>query len=449
MRMNLKRLLSTLVLFSLILPAFAQEVSKKQDLTLLPLSVYGPKLDRRVTSSVDSRIKEVFVNLGRFTVLGLSTRLDTIDTESFLDKIREMKRMNVTIPDDVKFGNVAFTEKDYNALVGSFIVVIPQITNFAVERDDGKYKAIVETSFTFLRGSDLSAIKVANISTSSTEDRESEAVSNAVGAIPMQLTFEIRKIPEFQLKTGVIDVKGADVMLELGRNLGITLGDEYVLQSKSTVAGFERVQETGLIIIKEVQEKYSVGQLIYGDPIIGDPLAELPRFGLDIEGYVQGGTRKLLSPLAGYLNNDSFLAVAGVKGVLSRGAFDLRPSVALEIPFEGFGVLGILFVPFNAWAGLDYMIYMGRLNLQFSGALGYSGLYDALDLFDLEDQFLTTHIGGKVEATAGLLLGRDWKIQGTAGFRAMVSFNELLAIWEPFFGSYASGYFGASIVMKY
>ena len=121
-----------------------------------------------------------------------------------------------------------------------------------------------------ISGDDLGAIHLAS-------QKVVRAIKEALDAIPMQLTFEVRKIPEFQLKTGIIEVRGSEIIIELGRDLGLKTGDEYVIVSSEILqAGRALSREQGLVVIKEVSDEVSVAKIIYARPRpqIGDQLQE-------------------------------------------------------------------------------------------------------------------------------------------------------------------------------
>ena len=77
---------------------------------------------------------------------------------------------------------------------------------------------------------------------------------------------------------------GRDIIFELGRNMGIVVGDEYTIVGYRNVAGFQAKDDRGLLVVKEVQDEFSVAHLIYssGKPQVGDQLQEVPRLGVEI-----------------------------------------------------------------------------------------------------------------------------------------------------------------------
>ncbi len=440
------------VLFALLcaLQLGAQQVSEKQDLTIFDISFYGPNIDRRVVEGVDARIRQVFVNLGRFNVIGLTYRLDSVNVEDFLAKIRAAKESNTYIPIRFQTGEALFTEAEYNKLINSFILVIPQINNFSVERRGNNFVASVETSFSVIDARTMSAIKEIVIETSGTNRSENEARREAVNAIAPRLQFEIRSIPQFRIRSGILEKTFGQVVFELGRNMGIQVGDEYVVQRKSTVAGFEDVEETGLLIVKDVQERFSRAVVIYGNPEIGDPIEELPRLGVDIVPYATLGFRSLLE--AGSLSGDQASTQVinlGLKGILTQGVFDVRPTVAFEYTQSDLGFLGFFFIPFNIWVGAEYTLYLNRITLNPGVSVGATGIFFIWD--DSSDPLTYSHFGAQARMNASLLLGRDFKLGGTLGARFMLGIfpGSVSTALNDFLGTYTMVDGGIEFTIKY
>ena len=102
-----------------------------------------------------------------------------------------------------------------------------------------------------------------------------EAISSLISSVYTAIKFE----PEFALASGVlaVDHENNTVTIELGKDIGINAGDEYILQKSISVAGKQSVKETGLLIISEVHDTFSVAKVIYADqPIVeGDSVKEL------------------------------------------------------------------------------------------------------------------------------------------------------------------------------
>lgn len=398
-----------LVVSLLLIAAFglsAQEISEKRDIAVFSLNYTDWQIPSGALGLVDQSIQNVFVGLGRFNIYGMTYRLQAGDIQSFIEKVKEYKQENVEIPEEVRLGEATFTEADFNKLVGSFIVVIPVMSYYDVQQDDnGDYQADIQTSFSFINIEEGTAMASFQIDTSGSGDSAKEAVKGAVDGIPMQLQFELRSVPAFQLKTGIIDRFGGDYIIEFGRNMGVRMGDEYaIVENRVLSSGRQISDETGLLVIKDVDNEVSTAQAIYSDgkPNIGDQLREIPRYGFDLTGYVQ----YLQSPDS----DEEIVAVAGLRTVGSRGFFSVRPVAGVEIPL---GDVFAIWFPVNTYIGAEANWRFGRFTLNPSAVVGAGFLVPITG--DEEFEYFSS-IGGTAQVEASYLFGRDLKIFANAGF---------------------------------
>jgi hypothetical protein len=427
----------------------AQEVSEKKDITVFRLSYYEWNIPNSVLGGIDEEIRGVFINIGRFNVIGMTQRLEPGDLNAFIERMKQYKEERVEIPEEVQMGRDFFTQADFDRLVGSFIVVVPSVANYLlVQEDDGDFNCKIKTSFTFLSVEEGTAFAQAFVETEGTEDNPDGAIREALDGIAPRLTFEIRKIPAFQLKTGVLEVRRSEVMIELGRDMGIKLGDEFLLVSARVLdSGKTYTTDYGLIVIKEVSDEVSVGQVIYANPKpeIGDQLKELPRFGIDAVPYVHYAV--------GLLQEEPGTGLIGSRFVFSRGFYGFRPFGGLEVPLRSNIALAI---PVNFYAGAEYNVYLGRLQVVPSAALGvgmaylwYLGIADVPE----EDRFAFTHLGGMLGVSANYLFGKSFRVTIDAGYLHWFSLipDRIFGVdigREIGFPSYDGVYIGLGLAIK-
>ncbi|HUX37244.1 MAG TPA: hypothetical protein VMV44_05015, partial [Rectinemataceae bacterium] len=110
--------------------ALAPTVSEKQDMAIFGLGTYGYPIPLEVLGRVDLDIQKVFVDLGRFNVIGYQQRLSSADLPAFEDAIKKTKEGTMVIPDKYQFGEALLTHAEWNRLVGSFIVAVPVVGGF-------------------------------------------------------------------------------------------------------------------------------------------------------------------------------------------------------------------------------------------------------------------------------------------------------------------------------
>ena len=429
-----KLLLLMVVALVLLWPAGAQEISERKEIAVFALNYYDWSIPQGALGLVDSQISDVFVNIGRFDVIGMTYRLDAGDVNAFIAEIRKYKQENVEIPQEVRLGEVTFTEADFNRLTGSFIVVIPVLAGYSNNQVDGdSWEAVLNTSFSFVNVETLKTFAFVNVETTGTGANPQEALRNAADYIAPRLEFEVRSIPEFTLKTGVVEVLPFDtILLQFGRNMGVQKGDEFALiRSRVLPTGHQLEEEQGLIKIKDVTEELSYGYVLYsqGRPMVGEQLKEVPRLGVDTSLYLQ-----TLSS-AGSLE----AVMLGLRGALSRGFFRYRPIIGFEVPF-GSSIGKLWGLPFNSYVGTELSWYFKRLAIRPMGALGIGGI---IPIWELEEEspedFILTHVGGLIDLQASYLLTRDLRVFGSLGMAYWLGVADNIALLDSLLGSSYGG----------
>jgi len=423
--------------------AMAQQVSQKKDIAVFRLSYYQWDIPDSVLGGIDEELRGVFVNIGRFNVLGMAQRLEPGDLNEFIDKIRQYKQDRAELPEEVQMGHDFFTQADFDRLVGSFIVVVPSVATYVLEvKDSGDFHVALKTSFSFVNVAEGMTFAQAFVQTEGTEKSPEGAARSALDGIAMQLTYEIRKIPEFQLTSGVLEVRGSEVILELGRHMGIMVGDEYVvLSSRVLESGKTLSSETGLLVIKEVSDEVSVGKILYAHPRPqeGDQLREVPLLGLEATPY--------LHVARGLLADRNYTLLAGVRGSWARGFYGLRPVFGLEVPFIANIALAL---PVNLFGGVEYMMYLGRLSIAPALTLGVGGAYLWYlgESVSEDKKFLFTYAGGQAGLSIGYLLNKKTRLSFDVGYLLWFSFVPDVFASDLFFPSYDGVFVGAGLTLK-
>jgi hypothetical protein len=281
------------------------------------------------------------------------------------------------------------------------------------------------------------------VETEGTAKSPDGAARSALDGIAMQLTYEIRKIPEFQLRTGVLEVHGRDVILELGRDMGIKVGDEYVLVSSRVLdSGRTLTTENGLLVIKEVSDEVSVGQVLYARPRPqeGDQLREVALHGVETTPYLHAAMGLLYDP-------GQITALIGLKGSVSRGFFGFRPIFGLEVPLIA-NILAAL--PLNLYVGGEYVLYLGRLTLMPSAALGVGGAF--LWYADVPDdqKFALTHVGGQAGLSLAYLFNKKMRLALDVGYLHWFSLVPTKYFFDAkfLFPDYDGLFVGAGLTIK-
>jgi hypothetical protein len=118
--------------------------------------------------------------------------------------------------------------------------------------------------------------------------------------------------------------------------------------------------------------------------------------------------------------------------VASRGFFTTRPVIGAEIPLSiATAVLAVFdIIPMNAYIGAELTnLYLGRLQIAPTLVLGVGGAYlgeNAKAIFNTDQDFFMTHVGGKAFMSVSVLVSRNTKITVDAGYAAWLGLAEAL-----------------------
>jgi len=410
-------------------------VSEKKDVAIFALGFYGFSIPVEALGNIDQSIQKVFVDLGRFNIIGVTQRLSSSGLSAFIDTIKKAKEANFVVPDKYQFGEAVLTEAEFNKLLGAFIVAVPVVSDFNSAYDDTKsqWETNLKADVTFIDVSTGSTIGVAEVKSSGNDqNNQQKSISSAVDGIPMQLQYEIRKIEAFQISTRVLVASGSEIKLQLGKNMGIQKGDEYSIVVSESVEGFKNQSEKGLVQIKDVGSEVSTGRVVYSSiPVTKDiQLQENPRLGVDAEGYF-------------HFAGDT--ALPGIRGVLSRGFYGFRPYFAAQIPVSQVssyfsGLFSV--IPVNVILGGEFNLYLGRLAITPYGGVGasYYHVITPINSGDTTDGL--SHIGGQAYVRASFLFTRELRVFAEAGVEYWASMN------PDWFDSYGGLGFGGGVSYK-
>ena len=320
--------------------------------------------------------------------------------------------------------------------MGAFIVAVPVVTNFNsfYNYKSFQYETQLKTNVTFIDVATGNTIGISEVETTGTnKDNQAASIASAIDSIPMQLQFEIRKIPAFQISTRILEVRGAEVKLQLGQDMGIQKGDEYAVIKQSTIMGVQDQREVGLIDIKDVGTGISTGQIIYSNIPLGPnvQLREIPRLGVDAEPYLH------------VITGAQSAVLPGVRMVVSRGFYGFRPYVGVQIPVAQIWNFGTIFaVPVSAILGGEFNMHLGRLTVTPYGGVGITYLYvsEAITGYNSQTSFLS-HVGFQGYVNLSYLITRDVSIYAEGGVDYWLKTT-------PYFDSYGGPGFGGGLSIK-
>ncbi len=292
---------------------FPLEVSEKKDIAIFGLTYYSYEIPEDMLGFTDSSINHIFINLKRFNVLGYGQyRIDSKDINDFVDRIKEIRSEKAKEAGfyDEKFGTVVIKGEDFDRIVNSFIVVIPSLSNYNVKILKSEVRkgwfvyivksyevsVVIDISFVNVKeGIREESIRIYGTGSDSDLDR---ARSSAVESAVSMLSYRIKQLDAFKIKSGVIQVRGDTVFFELGGDIGVEPGDEYEVLTKQEIGETGRIAQvpTGLVRVRKVYPDVSEAQIVMEQERIteGDQLFEIARLGL--EGSFYAGFMKVNIP---------------------------------------------------------------------------------------------------------------------------------------------------------
>jgi hypothetical protein len=415
-------------------PLAAQPVvSEKKQIAIFSLGYFGWAIPQEALGGIDLEIQKVFTDMGRFEVLSIENRMSASGVDAFIATIKKSKESNFVMPEKFQFGEAIFTEAEFNKLIGAFIVAAPVVSSFisTYSNDSTSWETTIKTHVTFIDVAAGTTMAIAEVETSGSDsENQLESIQSAIESIPVQLEFEIRSIPAFQISTRVLAVDGKEIKLQLGKDMGLKKGDEYAIVTTESLEGIENETESGLVTIKQVDSKLSTGQIVYSSIKVAKDtqLREIPRMGTDLGLYF-------------HLSGET--PIVGLKGVMSRGFYAFKPYFAAQIPLSEISSYWGLFsvMPVNVIVGGEFNLYMGRLTVTPYAGAGAS-YARVLTPEEDEDTDWLSHLGFQAYLSASYLFSRDMKAYAEAGFDYWVSMDEY------YFDSYGGLSFGAGIAFK-
>ncbi len=396
------------------------EISQKQDIAIFSLGYYGWNIPYQALGSIDGEIQKVFSDLGRFTILGVTQRFSSSDVNSFIETVKRSKQSDFVMPEKFQFGESFLTEGEFNRLIGAFIVVVPVVVEFNSYFDikNLRYHTKIKTNITFIDiASGGSVLAIKTVESSGSNDRNQyESIHSAISSIPAQLQYEVRSIPQFQINTRILSVRGSTVKLQMGSDMGIRKGDEYAIIESAKVEGFDDLRESGLIVVKDVGREISTGEVLYKSIKLSKDtqLREIPRLGSEVDLYLHS----IGDSSAGSL-------LPGLRATASRGFYAFRPFVAAQIPvglISSFLIVEIF--PVNALMGAEYLINLGRLSFAPSAAFGISYFSVTSPWVTTDTEFLS-HVGIQAALRLAYLLGRNSRIFADLGYESWIAITDL------------------------
>ena len=413
------------VLFFLLCVAsavFPQSVSKKQDIAIFRLSYYGWIIPQALYEGIDEQILQNFENLKRFTIIAMNHRIGADSLEEFDARIRSSREQDAVVPEEVLMGQQAFTREDWEKAVNSYYLVVPIVRDYELvlreeKLTDGKirvrYKARISVEFNIYSAHKKTKAAFFVIEKTAIDASPEAAFSSAIALMGLSLDNHLRRVPDFRIRTGIIKAEKQDVYFELGNDLGIKKGDEYV------IIGYDEEnneKETGLVVVTDTKEDFSKSITLYtSQPIqLGDQAKEIPRLPVEFRAFVDSeikfgktaaDTKAVFSP--------------GLHISQTRGFYRFRPCYGIESNLNDKDNLqnGI---PVSFLLGAELgNTYKGRFQILPTAQVFYTVLASS----NVKELPKSAGAGIKAFVHTSYLISRDIKLGINAGFKAGFNFS--------------------------
>ncbi|OHD53446.1 MAG: hypothetical protein A2Y33_15100 [Spirochaetes bacterium GWF1_51_8] len=370
------------------------EVSKKSEVAIF--GVYSSyNMPSAAVAYFDDQMIGVFNDLKRFKVIGFQYRMDVASAEKFIKKIKDLKKeaiLNDKNLIDEDFGVVVIPAVDLEKMANSFFIAIPIISGWSVEKlqiekksKDLKgnttskwvwvHKASVNVSIRLIDAEGNLVDIYSREAKYESETGEQDAYQHAIKDAVWGLTFFLRNMDAFKIKTKVLEVPGPGTLyMELGKDMGVEPGYEFIIEKSSALGATGKTikMDAGLIRVESIGADYSIGKVIFGSPIANDQLIEAPMMGGRL---MIGGGVSMVDIKAGnvfLLYNDDSPGTDWFSNTFSFPAQTLAPHIELSYELEvGYALLlrsqiGLYVanpIALNLDLGVGYELYMGPFSI--------------------------------------------------------------------------------------
>ncbi len=320
----------------------------------------------------------------------------------------------------------AFIEDGLMGYSDLSMIIIPSITLYEPiikEADNGtvwEIELALSVSIISVKTFSVTAQFLINVFGAGTTEKEALLMVSDI--IKRQLKYKLQDIDEFMVEYGIIEkLPGDKVVIGMGADDGVVLGDEFSILSFPTPSSEQGVMEkAGLLVVSGVKEDISFAKVIYADneASIGDQLSVFPKIGIDssVYGHVF------------FSENGVPGGRSGIKAAVSRWFYDIRPFAGFEVPFLNGVFKDYLYgFPLSVYLGGEIIWYWRSFQLVPSVSVGSTMIFP----LSSTQSFMLTHLGGQAEITLNWLLFDRLRVFIEGGYCYWPSLNTSI---EPYSG---------------
>lgn len=414
---------------------FGQTISNRHDMVVFTLSPGSSGVPAGALSGVNQQIRDVFANVGPYVVTEMAHTLSEDEIPQLMERLKEHKTPGATASVEVIIGSARFSTAELQRLLDSRTIVVPVVTSYSVRpaHTEG-FTVELDTSFTLINGQNENAVAHFAIKAIGVGPTADAATRNALGEIPRQLAYDVRTLPGFQPPTQIVGIGGSMVLIGLGRDKGVRVGDEFAVVSTHELPSGKRVtKRRALLLVKDVKENIAYARVIYSTarPSAGDRLEKISRIGFESSLYVHvvAATEPLAS---GY----GPVFAVGTLHTVTRGLYNLRPILGFEVPLTSSAIGGTDSysgpgLPLNVYAGAELNWRIWRIDITPLAAVGIGGTLP----FSTTTRLTVTVGGGIIQISASYLITPKLKVFIDAGAEQWLPLGVTgLTGWGGFYG---------------
>lgn len=331
-------------LFFFSLTVFSQDISGRKDVVIFRTQTVTEE-PAELCYAIDRTILNTFLFMKRFNVSIFNEEITNENAEMLIKEIQTYREENLQLPEDVYAGKMGFTKEDWEQLISSYFVVYSRLdkyklkikeelvdTDYDGEADKKRYKYFINFELTLFITNMQTGNLIGNFCFENEGSGSSlaNAYRMAMFGLGEKLDFNLRHIKDFTLHSGVKDVKDDKIEIELGRNLGLNIGDEFVVIKTEVQGETFKESETALLLITNVYDDYAKGKILIekDETVFADQVYEVPRGLAEYKLYGNINASFDLSKQA------QLTGGLGLSAIFTRGFYRVRPFVSAEVAFS-------------------------------------------------------------------------------------------------------------------
>ncbi len=268
-----------------------------------------------------------------------------------------------------------------------------------------EYRAKIEVSFSIYKIPEKKEIGNFVLRVIGVDIDKDQAVLDAVSDIPIQFSYELRKIKDFDFGFEIRDIMGNTLVLNKGKKDGIRKNQELTLYAVRE--GNKGIPvKTGFIIVREVEDKISFANVIFTEgvePAVGDKVTRIKRSGLETTLYL----RTTFNIFTWDYVNPVF--TIGIKQSFTK--LRCRPVLGVETLFfkKNSGIGGI---PINVYIGPEFSWHLKRIQFLPMVAFGLGWAASR----DRETKGSIMYVGGIIQLSTNIVIKRWFGVSIDMGY---------------------------------